>query len=88
MLEQLGLPITQWRHNCDACISLGECGKYDLYICLPSGSEGSLIARYGNEAPEYSSHLVSIVKRETTKTMSNHPLWQALDRATKKGLIK
>jgi hypothetical protein len=46
-------------HDCNRCVFLGEIedkeGKHDLYICPNDLFGGSLIARFGNEGPEYRS---------------------------------
>jgi len=40
-----------YTHDCDMCVSLGTYNEHDLYYCAPS----SLIARYGDDGPAYSS---------------------------------
>ena len=50
----------RFQHDCDSCVYLtsyqveGEEQARDFYFC-PRCDGGSLIARYGNEGPEYSS---------------------------------
>lgn len=56
--------MARYQHDCDACIPLGEFGKFDLYACKAGGSLGtSYIARYGSDGPEYASAPHSIVER-------------------------
>lgn len=43
-------------HDCDGCIFLGSLYQYDLYFC-PS-SYPTIILRFGNDGPEYSSGLM------------------------------
>ena len=47
----------KYTHDCDACIFLGRYKKLDLYACK-GGSLGSftLLGRYGDDGPEYSSY--------------------------------
>ncbi len=42
-------------HDCDHCTNLGHFEEYDLYFCLELGRYPALIARYGNDGPEYLS---------------------------------
>jgi hypothetical protein len=43
-------------HDCQKCQYLGRFNQFDLYVCMPKkGGRGSLIARFSNEGPEYSS---------------------------------
>lgn len=43
----------RFKHDCDKCIYLGESqGFYDLYYCP---THHDLIARYGDDGPEYMS---------------------------------
>ena len=39
-------------HDCDGCEFVGQDGEYDMYRCHV---HGSLIARYGDDGPDYSS---------------------------------
>lgn len=48
----------KFTHDCNACQFLGHFEGHDVYIC-PSDMP-SIIARYGNEGPEYSSTLVKL----------------------------
>ena len=51
-------------HDCDGCIFLGCHKEYDVYYCSGEMSSkergGSVILRYGDEGPEYSSGPVSM----------------------------
>ena len=40
----------RYTHDCKTCVFIGQIMEYDLYIC-----KTTIIARYGNEGPEYSS---------------------------------
>ena len=44
----------RYTHDCDQCRFLGQIDQYDLYFC-ERADEGSAIARYGNDGPEYAS---------------------------------
>ena len=43
----------RYTHDCEGCLYIGHFGRYDCYFC-PQG-DATIIARYGNEAPEYAS---------------------------------
>lgn len=45
-------------HDCDRCDFLGQFNEFDLYLC-PSGV-GSVLARYSDAGPDYSSSEISI----------------------------
>lgn len=51
--------MPRYTHDCDACEPLGEHLEYDLYYC-PRCDGGTIIARYGNDGPEYASTMLSI----------------------------
>lgn len=45
----------KFTHDCDACTFLGTYDGIDLYFCP---GEPTIIARYGDDGPEYSSGIV------------------------------
>lgn len=58
-------PTPRWTHDCHRCVFLGGVvlnQRYDVYWCPPapagSGSvlDGTLLARYGDDGPEYASY--------------------------------
>jgi hypothetical protein len=59
-----------FQHDCDKCEFLGHFFDHDVYICSPQGFEtcvgktASVIARYGDNGPEYTSSLVSVLKEQ------------------------
>lgn len=54
----------RYAHDCKACAYLGRCREFDLYAC-PSGSMGaSLLARYGNDGPQYASTDLATKRRQ------------------------
>ena len=67
-----------FEHECENCIFLGryQGNVYDLYYCQQHGHP-TVIARYGNEAWEYSSGMPSSLPE----------LVEAKRRAKEKGLI-
>ena len=72
---------TNYIHDCDACTYLGQFahGKiYDLYFC-GTHERGTVIARYGDDGPDYCSGL-GFAERGI------QPYKEALDRAVAKGL--
>lgn len=42
----------RYEHDCDICELIGQLGKYDIYVHTDSTQ---LVARYGNDGPEYLS---------------------------------
>lgn len=82
--------MTVFIHDCDACVSLGTLettgddtwwgglGPFDLYAC-PQGGYPTVVARFGNEGPDYLSGL---------NPSTEHPaLREATGRAVVAGLI-
>jgi len=67
----------RFSHDCKACTPLGQFEEYDLYHCMQGGSMPTVLARYGNEGPEYVSGLFSV---------SEGPLFEAQNRARARGL--
>ena len=54
----------RYTHDCDRCIFLGQFKEYDLYFADHGGLapgfvpiQATVIARYGNDGPEYTSGL-------------------------------
>ena len=49
-----------FKHDCDRCEFLGSVildKKYDLYFCGSTEGEVTVIARYGDDGPDYQSGL-------------------------------
>jgi hypothetical protein len=66
----LRTPTPQYTHDCDDCIFIGQHGKTDVYVCSgDSGREDSLIARSGNDDPEYSSFPISVARSIADSSM-------------------
>ena len=59
--------MAEFTHDCDRCRFLGTAilmGRtFDYYFCKDI-AEGTIIARYGSDGPEYSSSLIHLVKRD------------------------
>jgi hypothetical protein len=53
----------QFQHDCDSCDFLGCHGEFDLYCCPQALFGPSLIARYGNDGPEYCSMSKNVLKK-------------------------
>lgn len=53
----------RFQHDCKNCHFFGQSGDLDLYYCARSEADfgGSVVARYGNDAPEYHSSPVSVL---------------------------
>jgi hypothetical protein len=47
----------KFSHDCDKCTYLGDYNEMDLYHCDQGGVYATVIARFGNEGPDYSSGL-------------------------------
>ena len=45
-------------HDCDCCTFLGTFKNHDLYHCFQGGIRPTVIARYGNDGPDYTSGIV------------------------------
>ena len=53
----------QFEHDCDKCLFLGRheetdpmwAKQYDLYYCANGGMPDTVIARFGDDGPEYTS---------------------------------
>lgn len=49
-------------HDCDHCTFLGHYAGCDVYTCGIDTASGSIIARDGNDGPDYSSMPISLFK--------------------------
>ncbi len=90
----------QFQHDCEKCIFLGRYGEnyyntrsmqnewieYDLYHCGGETNWPTVIARYGNEGPQYSSGLSAILGDEEFAKVHLGYLFEAKKRAEKRGL--
>ena len=54
----------RYEHGCPACLFLGTHDHDDLYVCKPEVGGPSVLARHSDEGHDYSSSLVSIVRRD------------------------
>lgn len=55
-LPGVGQPV--FAHDCPACVFLGRYESHDLYFCGKVGDPlATIIARFGNDGPEYCSGL-------------------------------
>jgi hypothetical protein len=52
----------RFKHDCEHCSFLGHAGDHDHYYCSYSVGELSLIARFGDAGPEYSSMPIETVE--------------------------
>ena len=67
----------KWEHDCEHCVFLGQYNQYDLYF---HNRPTTIIARFGNDGPEYHSGL----------HMANYypELAVAKERAIERGLLQ
>ena len=91
----------EYKHDCDkSCVFLGrfKSRRYlsdklyscDLYLCcyVPKPPEPTVIARWGNDGPEYSSTLLSVYSFDKPGYMFSHPWFsEAIKRAIKRELF-
>lgn len=54
----------QFQHDCDKCLFLGHYDGFDVYICIASNNgDGSIIARHGDDGPDYASTPIKLLER-------------------------
>jgi hypothetical protein len=88
------MPITafhpQARHLHDDrdAIALGFCGAYDLYFQASTGIPPTLIARFGDQPPEYKSFNPTFSKLATLGQESRVVFGEALRRAQAFALVR
>ena len=71
----------RFTHDCARCVTLGEFNGHDLYFCQQrSLGIPTVLARYGNQGPEYYSGILSAAHEPR--------LGEALVRAGERGLIQ
>jgi len=75
----------RFTHDCDGCKFLGQDEAHDFYFC-PS-SMPTVIARYGNDGPEYTSGL-EIARQIRALLDFEYPLSKALTLAEEQGFLK
>lgn len=80
-----------FEHDCDGCIFLGTYTwkerQFDLYFC-PNCDEGSVIARFGSDGPEYASAPLAVVEQANYRPDDDtYPLRVARDRVRLRRLI-
>jgi len=71
----------KFKHDCSECIFLGLYKGNDLYFCRQGGSFPTVISRYGNDGPDYSSGM------EFATPNINPILFEAKQIAIKNGLL-
>lgn len=83
----------KYQHDCAACQFLGQSLRrgriYDLYICPSDIAGATVIARLGDEGPDYLSHPVNVIPyvRQHSPAFEGSPLNDAYKLAEKRGLI-
>ena len=69
--------MPKFKHDCDKCQFLGTEHNHDLYICasrMIPGLGPSVVARFGNEGPDYTSMPWGIIEQ----TMEQGPVPEAV----------
>lgn len=60
----------KFTHDCDRCQFLGHYFGHDVYVCNGGGNTlmgmGSIIARYGDDGPDYASQPLCVLKSSLT----------------------
>ena len=82
-------------HDCDGCVHLGSDGEHDYYFCAKAEAfmGGSIIARSGDEGPDYASCTVSIIRmrldsaRAAGDVIPNGPTVRGLHLAEQLGVV-
>ena len=59
MVQSLAVETStpQHTHDCAVCVNLGRFGNFDLYFCDEGNPVPTVLARFGNEGPDYYSGL-------------------------------
>lgn len=47
--------VMRYTHNCGKCKPLGTVGAFDVYFCPLFGNFPTVVARFGDDAYEYTS---------------------------------
>lgn len=77
----------RFTHDCKGCHYLGQDAEHDFYFCPSPMGMPTVIARYGNEGPEYSSGL-EIARQVRAQLDFEYPLAKALTLAEERGLVE
>ena len=65
----------QFKHDCENCLFIGIFHDFDVYICL--GTEaGSMIARYGDDGPQYASCNVKLIHHIINQPVAYVKAWR------------
>lgn len=78
--------MARFEHDCDGCIPLGKSGKADLYFCTQGGRMPTVIARFSDDEPDYTSGLAFALQQER-EGRTEDPLVVALKMARERGLV-
>jgi hypothetical protein len=73
--------MPRYTHDCAKCVFLGEHEDHDLYFCDQGGGFPTVLGRYGNDGPEYTSGL-------RLTEIEGHPLETAKKLAVQRGLMR
>jgi hypothetical protein len=50
----------RFKHDCDRCVPLGQYNGHDLYWCQQGNWGPTVIARFGDDGPEYTSGMAFV----------------------------
>ena len=45
----------RFEHDCDACVFIGHYAGHDIYRCPQGGIVPTIVARFGDDGPDYHS---------------------------------
>lgn len=54
----MSAPAPKFKHDCESCYFVKNVDGYDVYLC-----NGTIIARYGNDGPDYASMPINMFLR-------------------------
>lgn len=77
--------IPRYKHDCKACVYVGQYQEYDLYAC-PQYSLPTIIARYSSEGSHYLSADVSVAL--LAQSEGGEALRLGLRKAVDRGLVE
>ena len=79
----------RYTHDCDACRFLYQDGDMDIYWCMSSTfGGGSVIARMGNDGPDYTSSPVSVVLYSENDSAHTKALRKAVAYLAREGIVE
>jgi hypothetical protein len=90
ILKRLFRKRPRYKHDCDNCIYVGRIDEYDIYYCSHSTS---VVARYSDEGPDYTSLMYDGIKIQHKDSVwqyltKDNILYKAKQLVDESGIIK